>query len=104
NYPTDNPIVSPIESPKDKYGDIHNKEYLQWFCNKLDEYKYYIIISSFLIIGGGIIYLYWDSILGCWRSRQDDPDSPGPLPNYSPQIPIGRPRSLPSVSSESSNS
>jgi hypothetical protein len=103
-YPTDNPGISPIDPDKEKYGDIHSKEYFKWLFNKLDEYKYFFILSSVVIIGGVAVYLYWDSISSCWRSRPDlpDPDSSGEFPAYNPQPPIERPRSLPSVSSDSS--
>ncbi len=103
NNPVYKPDIPQINPDKDKYGDINNPGYLQWLGNKLDEYKYYLIISSVVIIGGTVIYLYWDSISGCWRTRPDDPDTSGDLSDYNPTAP-DRPRFYPSTSSDSSNS
>ena len=105
-YPTDNPSITPIEPDKNKYGDIHNKIYLSELYNKLDEYKYYLIVSFIVIIGGAVVYFYWDSIAGCWRRRRPDGDTgdAGPLPEYEPSPQPERPASLPSVSSDSSGS
>jgi len=104
NNPVHKPDIPTINPDKDKYGDINNPGYLQGLANKLNEYKFYLLSSFLIIIFGGLIYLYWDSIAGCWRRPDDsDPDTPGPLPDYNP-IASDRPRSLPSVSSDSTNS
>jgi hypothetical protein len=101
NYPTDPVNSVPIDVDKDKYGDINNKEYLKWFLNKLDEYKYPIIIASIVTVGGIFIYLYWDSISCSWR-RHDNPDEPfAPLPTESDIHEPGSPI-LPSPDSSSS--
>lgn len=76
-----NPInTTPINPDKDNYSDIDNKEYLKWFKNKLDDYKYYIIITSIVVIGGTIIYLYWDSFTCSWRRRVEESEPFLPLP------------------------
>jgi hypothetical protein len=103
NYPQDPLNSVPIDVDKDKYGDINNKEYLKWFISKLDEYKYYIIITSIVTIGGIVIYLYWDSISCSWRRDGDDGEPFVPLPTESD---IHGPDSgqLPSPDSSSSGS
>jgi hypothetical protein len=104
NNPINSPGETPINPDKDNYGDIDNKEYFKWLKNKLDEYKYHIIVSSIIVIGGTIIYLYWDSICCSWRrdGPRDEPrDDFVPLPT-NPEIHGPSEGTIPSPDSSSS--
>jgi hypothetical protein len=50
-----------------KFGDIHNKEYINNLTQTLDEYKYYILVIIGVAAIGILTYTYWDSIMNQFR-------------------------------------
>jgi hypothetical protein len=64
--PLDGPMIDPS---KQKYGDIYNKEYVEYLTQTLDEYKFYVLITMGVIAIGILTYTYWDSIKNIWGSE-----------------------------------
>jgi hypothetical protein len=62
---TPDPIIEP---DKGKYEDIQNPQVVKF----LDDWKWYIIGGSVLIITLSLGYIYWDSISFPWKKRPDN--------------------------------
>jgi hypothetical protein len=72
---------------KYKFGDIHNKEYIDNLIQTLDEYKFYILIAIGVVAIGVITYTYWDSIYRRGDNDGDNPDINFDIPSPIPSLP-----------------
>lgn len=83
---TKNPeIKEPIIIPREyKYGDIHNRDYLNSLINTLDEYKFYILITLGVVTVGILTYTLWGKF-----SNNSNPITDGEefIPSPDPSLP-----------------
>ena len=69
NLPTPEPSIDP---GKGKYGDTNNDGYMSKLKDSNYDWRFWIL-GGFIIIGvGAVIYIYWDSVSGCWKRGDDD--------------------------------